>query len=135
MQNTPPAINTVRKNKHQSAMDTVEAIENDREFKAHIYQQLVDIQPFLTPESQVAVSIQLEQDPPSNEMNYVLTLTTFLGEYRVEVEGRSSDVYESFGEAKSKLIRQLDEVYGAAIDSTEREVEIQSLLSGELTLH
>jgi ribosome-associated translation inhibitor RaiA len=135
MQNTPPAINTVRNNAHASAADSVQAIENDREFKAHIYQQLVDVQPFLTPESQVAVAIQLEPDALSKETNYVLTLTTNLGEYLVEVEGRNSDVYASFGEAKSKLIRQLDEVYGAAIDSKDREIEIQSLLSGEMTLH
>ena len=42
-----------------SLRDSVSAIENDREFKAHIYQQLIDLQPFLAPDSQISVLVQL----------------------------------------------------------------------------
>ena len=42
--------------------DSIEAIENDREFKAHVYQQLIDLQPFLSPESQIAVIVNHGRD-------------------------------------------------------------------------
>jgi ribosome-associated translation inhibitor RaiA len=118
-----------------SAMDPVKAIESDREFKAHVYQQLVELQPFLSPESEVSVLVQLEQDEDTEETDYVLTLVATLGEYRLECEGRGSDLYCSLGIAKRKMVEQLEEVYNAAIDSADREEEIQSLLSGSSTLH
>jgi ribosome-associated translation inhibitor RaiA len=110
-------------------------IENDREFKAHVYQQLVDLQPFLSPESQVSVLVQVEKDEEKSGVDYVLSLVATLGEYRIEVEGRDEDLYIALRLAKQKMVEQLDDVYGSAIDSTEREVEIQTLLQGGNTLH
>lgn len=115
--------------------DSVKAIENDREFKAHIYQQLVDLQPYLSSESQIAVLIQVDQDEETEETEYALTLVATLGEYRLEAEGRENDIYLALGSAKRNLLHQLDEVYGAAIDSKERDAEIRTLMQGGLTIH
>ncbi len=124
--------------------NAVEAIQNDREFKAHVYQQLVDLQPFLSPDSQVAVIVNIGQDDDadedeiideSSEPNYALTLIATLGDYRLEAKGRNPDIYEALGIAKRKMLQQLDEVYNSAIDSNERISEIDDLMQGKLTIH
>ncbi len=119
--------------------DPVKAIENDREFKAHIYQQLVELQPYLSAESQVAVLVQLEQgedyETGEESTEYTLSLVATVGEYKIEAEGKDNDLYEALGHAKRKMIDQLEEVYSTAIDSSERDEQIQTLLQGGYTLH
>jgi hypothetical protein len=58
------------------------SVESDLELKAHIYQQLVDLQPYLSPESQIAVLVQQEVDEDAHE-EHVLTLVATLGDYRL----------------------------------------------------
>lgn len=106
-------------------------VENDREFKAHIYQQLVDLQPFLAPDSQVAVLVQPSEE---NEAEYNLTLVTTLGEYRLEAEGDAEDVYEAFGIAKDRMLAQLDEWLNST-DTSERDEQIQTFIDGGHQLH
>lgn len=118
-----------------NANPSVATVENDREFKAHIYQQLVDLQPFLSPDSQVAVLVQQDQDELEDEDAYALTLVATLGDYRLESEGRDADLYEAFSIAKRKMLQQLEEWYNAAIDSTERDEQINTLLDGGYTIH
>ncbi len=116
--------------------DPVKAIENDREFKAYIYQQLVDLQPFLEPESQISVLVQLEQDEASeNGMTIILSLVATIGDYKLEAEGRHGDMYEAFSLAKQAMVHELEEYYNAAVDATERDAEIQTLLAGGYTIH
>jgi ribosome-associated translation inhibitor RaiA len=129
-------------------------VENDREFKAHIYQQLVELQPFLASDSQVAVVVEVQDVPEFDEVKsaagkeahesplpsgkkeeIVLTLVTNWGEYKVEAEGRDQDLYSAFSAAKEKLKHLLDECYNSAIDSDERDAQIQNLLDGNALLH
>ena len=114
-------------------------IGQDREFMAHVYQQLVDLQPFLTPESQIAVVVKIgpdEEDPRTDlDDDYQLTLVATLGEHRLEAEGRNADLYVALGIAKRKMLQELDDVYGSAIDANERNSEIDALMKGELTVH
>jgi ribosome-associated translation inhibitor RaiA len=105
---------------------------DDREFKAHIYQQLVDLQPFLAPDTQVAVMVQPSE---ANEADFTLTLVANLGDYRIETEGDSSNVYEAFGIAKERMMAQIEECLNSELDPAEREAEIQSYMSGQHTLH
>ena len=118
-------------------------IGNDREFMAHVYQQLVDLQPFLSPESQVAVVVKVGADEDvladveeiEDSDSYLLTLVATLGDHRLEAEGRNADLYEALGIAKRKMLQQLDDVYSSAIDAGERNSEIDALVKGELTVH
>ena len=128
-------------------------VENDREFKAHMYQQLVELQPFLASDSQVAVVVEVQDVPEFDEIKntaakatqgspastgkeeIVLTLVTNWGEYKVEAEGRDQDLYSAFSAAKEKLKHLLDEYYNSAIDSDERDAQIQHLLNGNSLLH
>ncbi len=89
------------KSKAQNFIKT--EIEGDREFKAHVYQQLLDLQPFLSEESQVSVAIQVSE--PADETNrgtkavtekapiYTLTLHANLGEFQIDAEGRDTNRY------------------------------------------
>ena len=125
-----------RLKKAVATADPVKSIESDREFKAYIYQQLVDVQPYLEPESQISVLVQVEQDEEaSNGLTIILSLVASIGEYKLESEGRSSDMYEAFATAKRTMVAELEQYYNAAIDSNERESEIRTMLAGGHTLH
>ena len=113
-------------------------LEKDRDFKANIYQQLIDLQPFLSEESQVAVAIHVsppKDDEPKRAAEYALTLSANIGELRLESEGRDSDRYVALSLAKQSLLLQLDALHGAAIDSRERNAQIVAFSRGEMTLH
>ncbi|MES2963133.1 MAG: hypothetical protein V4760_04525 [Bdellovibrionota bacterium] len=111
------------------------SIENDRELKAHIYQNLVDLQPFLAPESQIAVLVQLESDEDGSNVEHVLTLVATLGDFRMESEGRDGDIYEAFAEAKDKMLDQLEAWFADSVDTSERDAEIQSVIEGRHMIH
>ncbi|MES2854938.1 MAG: hypothetical protein V4692_03690 [Bdellovibrionota bacterium] len=110
------------------------AVEKDLELKAHIYQQLVELQPYLSPESQIAVLVQQEADEDDNE-EHVLTLVATLGDYHLETEGRNINVYEAFGIAKRKMVQQLDEWYASVVDATNRDEIIQSVIEHRHLVH
>jgi ribosome-associated translation inhibitor RaiA len=115
--------------------DTIAAVENDRELKAHIYQGLVDLQPYLAPESQIAVIVQIECDEDGSNAENVLTLVASLGEFRMECEGRSDDIYEAFDLAKTKMLDQLEAWFADSVDTSERDAQIQSVIEGRHMIH
>ncbi len=104
---------------------------NDREFKAHLYQQLFELQPYFTTDSQVAVEV--DQDSDTDEIS--LTLSTTWGENRVDVRGRGDDVYTALSDAKGNLLRQIEEWYGEAVDSRTRDAEIRAIHDGSMMIH
>ena len=106
--------------------------ETDPELKAFIYQHLVDLQPYLAAESQIAVLVQAEHDIGDEE---TLTLVATLGDYRLEAEGHAGDLYEAFLDAKKKMLSQLEEWYLSAIDNSERDNEIQAVIEGRYLVH
>lgn len=111
-----------------------ETVENDPELKAYIYQNLIDLQPYLAPESQVAVLVGEETGEEGNA-EHSLTLVATLGDYRLETEGRDEDVYEAFLMAKRKMLHQLEDWYVSSIDSSARDNEIQAVLEGRYMIH
>jgi ribosome-associated translation inhibitor RaiA len=112
--------------------------EMDPEFKAYIYQHLMDIQPYLIANAQVAVLVQrAEGDVPvdADEPDYLVTLVATLGDGRMEAEGQHEDIYEAFNKAKNNMISQLSEIQNSMLDPAEREVEVRAALNGTYTLH
>jgi ribosome-associated translation inhibitor RaiA len=116
-------------------------IEGDREFKAHVYQQLLDLQPFLSEESQISVAIQVNEPEKADgtevheELEYTLTLHAKLGNFQLDAEGRDSNRYTALSNAKQQMLRQLTSLVGSSIDSRERNAHIRALTRGGLTLH
>jgi len=119
-------------------------IEGDREFRAHLYQQLNDLQPFLSEDSQVSVAIQVTE--PKNAANtanteaqrgleYKLTLHAKLGDFQLDAEGHDSNRYTALSRAKQQMLQKLTSLVGSSIDSRERNAHILALTRGELILH
>ncbi len=110
--------------------------ETDREFKAHIYQHLIEFQPFLASDTQMTVFVHQEQPEDIDENpEYVLTLVATMDEYRLETEGRDTNAYQAFSIAKTRMKMQLEEWLNFAVDQSERDAQIQSVIEGCQTLH
>lgn len=110
------------------------SVENDPELKAYIYQHLVDLQPYLAPESQVAVLVG-QDSGDDGETEHALTLVATLGDYRLEAEGQDEDIYAAFMMAKSKMLHQLEDWYTSSVDTSERDNEIQAVIEGRHMIH
>lgn len=124
--------------------------ETDRELKAYIYQQLVELQPYLVTDSQMAVSVQqvvsknggnvAKFDPDDTHDSpqpgdYLVKLTTTVDDGKLIAEGHGGNVYEAFGEAKTAMVSQLSQLQNAVIDQNDRDEEVDSYLDGSRTLH
>jgi ribosome-associated translation inhibitor RaiA len=112
-------------------------LQADRDFKAHIYQQLAELQPYIATDSHIAVAVKVEADSknPESQPEYSLRLHTKLGDFKLEAEGRDADYYNALAVAKEKMRQQLNELHSASIDSRERNAAIHALVRGHLTLH
>jgi ribosome-associated translation inhibitor RaiA len=110
------------------------SFENDPELKAFIYQHLIDLQPYLSAESQLAVLVG-QDDSEEGLTEHALTLVATLGDYRLEAEGQDQDIYEAFIVAKRKMLQQLEDWYTSSIDSSERDNEIQAVIEGRHLIH
>lgn len=118
--------------------DSHPSAENDPELKAFIYQHLVDLQPYLAAESQIAVLVPqavLTDFALDEDEDESLSLVATLGDYRLEAEGHGEDLYEAFLDAKKKMLTQLEDWYLSAIDSSERDNEIQAVIEGRYLVH
>lgn len=121
----------------ETPKDVRRTVENDPELKAYIYQHLVDLQPYLMPESQVAVLVGQDapEDGAEGSVEHALTLVATLGEYRLEAGGQNEDIYQAFIIAKRKMLQQLEEWYADSIDTRERDNEIQAVIEGRHSIH
>lgn len=111
------------------------SVENDPELKAYIYQNLVDLQPYLAPESQVAVLIGQDSGEDGDLPRHALTLVATLGGYRLEAKGQDEDIYAAFMMAKRKMLSQLEDWHTTSSDSSARDNEIQALIEGRHLIH
>lgn len=116
---------------------TLPSAENDPELKAFIYQHLVDLQPYLSPESQIAVLLPQTEilDSDEEEEEESLSLVATLGDYRLEAHGHGDDLYDAFLNAKKKMLDQLEDWFLSSVDSSERDNEIQAVIEGRHLLH
>ena len=113
-----------------------EVSSDDREFKAHIYQQLISLQPYLSSETELSVGIlRVNQngdecaaeaviDAMANA-DYLLTLTVSLGGAHVVSQGQASDPFLAFDRARDGLLAHLIDWNESARDPRERERQIR----------
>jgi ribosomal subunit interface protein len=107
----------------------------DRELKAYIYQQLMDIQPYLVTNSQVAVTVSLKNKNSKKKKQFLVTLNAKIENGEMAAEGQDGDVYQAFGKAKELMMLQLAELQNSLMDPAERELEVQTALAGGYTIH
>ena len=103
-----------------SSFAEVELLENSPEVKSYIYQQLVDFQPFVTPNTMVYVIARNPEEIPEDadedfelpEDNYRHRIAIILkeGETQIEAEAYHDDIYFAIKLAKDNLLSRLSEI-------------------------
>jgi ribosome-associated translation inhibitor RaiA len=103
-------------------------IEQNSEVKSFIYQQIVDLQPYLTPTSRVSVTSQIDEAdylaglPP--KVHHILISIQEDGA-RLEEEGSSENIFEAILEAKNKLLKKLGSIQDSVISQKDRLAQIR----------
>lgn len=122
--------------------NTLELIENDPEIKSYIYQQILDFNQFVTPETLVMViardpqgSYENESDAtdfePSDEhdetRNFKYRIAVILKEddSSIEAEAYDNDIFEAIRKAKDKLVAELIEIQNEIENPQDRMKAIQ----------
>lgn len=98
----------------------VDLIETSPEVKSYIYQQLVDFQPYVTPETLVYVIARNPSEAPEGaedhfelpEEKYKHRIAIILqeGETTIEAEAYHDDIYYAIRLAKDSLLERLTEI-------------------------
>lgn len=120
---------------------THRVLETDPEVKSFIYQQIMEFEPYVTPQTVVAVlardprklAIQLETEgrpvPPAElKKMYRIAIVLKEGDTKIQEEALHSDVYTAISMAKDKLILRLAEIQDQVITNQERVSQINSAL-------
>ncbi|MGZ3768191.1 MAG: hypothetical protein ACXVCP_05840 [Bdellovibrio sp.] len=120
---------------------TIELIEHNPEVKSFIYQQIVDFEPFVTPQTVVTVvardpndlAIQYETEGKefkTEELKNLHRIAIVLteGDTSVEAEGVHPDIYEAIKLAKDGLLKELISIQDSVVSQQDRIIEINHYL-------
>ncbi|MGZ3774943.1 MAG: hypothetical protein ACXVCY_09770 [Pseudobdellovibrionaceae bacterium] len=120
---------------------TVELIEHNPEVKSFIYQQIVDFEPFVTPQTTVTVvardsnelSLQYEAEGKefsSEDLKNLHRIAIVLTENgtSVEAEGVHQDIFQAIKAAKENLLKELITIQDSVISQQDRIIEINHYL-------
>lgn len=123
--------------------NTLELIENDPEIKSYIYQQILDFNQFVTPETLVMViardpnghyesesdeaDYQINDEENSEFKNFKYRIAVILKEddSSIEAEAYDNDIFEAIRKAKDKLIAELIEIQNEIENPQDRMRAIQ----------
>ncbi len=108
---------------------TIEAFQADSELKAHIFQLISEIEPYLLPGSHVAVLVNSKTSREG--MNFMITLSLTSDGARIEAKGISENAYDAATEAKNALLRKFDSIQDSVVSPQERENEIKSIVKNK----
>lgn len=120
---------------------TIELIEHNPEVKSFIYQQIVDFEPFVTPETVIAVvarnpeDLILQYESEGREFNkedldklYRISIMLTESGTTIEAEGVHEDIYEAIKLAKENLIKELITIQDSVVSQQDRLIEINHYL-------
>jgi hypothetical protein len=121
---------------------TIRLLESDPEVKSFIYQQIVDFEPYVTPDTVVAVvardprklQIQLEtegRDVAPSELRKMHRIAIVLteGDTSIEEEGLHENLYDAIRSAKTSLLNKLSEIQDSVVSNSERVDQINQALA------
>lgn len=120
---------------------TIEVIEQNPEVKSYIYQQISEFEPFVTPQTVVAVvardprKLALQYETDGIEFNrkelkklYRIAIVLKEGDTSVEAEGVDKDIFGAIRIAKENLLKQLIEIQDSIVSQQDRIMEINHFL-------
>lgn len=121
---------------------TIRLLESDPEVKSFIYQQIVDFEPYVTPETVVAVvardprkmKIQLETegrdvDPRKLSKMHRIAIVLTEGDTSIQEEGFHENLYDAIRMAKTSLLSKLSEIQDSVVSNSERMDQINQALA------
>jgi ribosome-associated translation inhibitor RaiA len=108
---------------------TFEAFETEPEVKAHIFQLVAELEPYLLPGSHVAVHFNSKATKDGVQFQITLSLTS--DGARIEAKGISENVFDAATEAKNALMRKFDSIQDAVVNPLERDNEIKSIVKNK----
>jgi ribosome-associated translation inhibitor RaiA len=118
--------------------NTLELIENDAEVKSYIYQQIMDFNPFATPETLVMViardpqgdyssqnpSLKVELDETTKKSlrsaTFRIAIVLKDGDTSIESEAYDNDIFSAIRSAKEILVDRLIEIQNEVENSQDR---------------
>jgi ribosomal subunit interface protein len=120
----------------------IHILEQSPEIKAYVYQQIAELEGFVTPQTTVAVvardplklAIQLETDGTPIEREklgqmYRIGIVLKEEDAKIQAEGLHEDIYEAIRIAKDKLLQQLVEIQDSVVSQSDRQEQINFALS------
>ena len=105
----------------------------DRSQKAYIYQQLVDFEFFLTPQS--ALVIEHCRLTDKEKKNHKVCITLMEGNTALKSEAEGCHLFDAIQNAKKQLMSHLQKMQENVINSKERNFQIHNILLSSGTLH
>lgn len=120
----------------------------DPDVSSYIYQQMVEFEPFITPETMVAVvakdpmklrvayeSEGKEFDPKKMRKLYRIAMILNESGATVEAEGLAEDLYEAIRFAKENLMKKLLAIQDNVVSAQDRIAEIQQAMAAGSGVH
>ena len=119
----------------------IELLEHDPEVKSYIYQQIVEFEPFVTPDTTVAVvardpkKLMLRYETEGREFDrekmkkmFRIAIVLKEGDTQIQEEGLHENVYEAIKLAKDALMRKLSAIQDSIMTNQERTEQINFAL-------
>ena len=124
---------------------TAEALQSSPEVKSFIYQQITEFEPFVTPQTVVAVvardprKLALQYEAEGKEFDrkelkklHRIAIVLKEGEATVEAEGVHTDIFNAIKLAKENVLKKLVEIQDSVISNQDRLIEINHALQNPL---
>lgn len=120
---------------------SIELLEHDPEVKSYIYQQIVEFEPYVTPETTVAVvardpkKLMLRYEAEGKEYDrekmkkmFRIAIVLKEGDTQIQEEGLHENVFEAIKLAKDALMRKLVAIQDSIMTNQERTEQINFAL-------
>lgn len=120
---------------------STDLLETDPEVKSYIYQQLSEFEPYVSPETVVAVVsrdprkllLQFEADgrqTTKEELSKLFRIAIVLkeGDTQLQEEGLHENVFEAIRLAKQSLLKKLEMIQDSVISNQDRVAQINDAL-------
>ena len=117
-------------------------LDENPEVRSFIYQQIVDFEPYVTPQTMVSVMVkdplklrvQLETEGKSISKKrlakmYRIAIVLKEEETKISEEARADDIFEAIKMAKAKLIKKLEAIQDHVISHQDRLEQINQALT------
>lgn len=125
----------MQKQESNNGMQT-KVLSNDPEIRAHIYQQIMEFQPYITSKTLIEIiahdqELDQEEETTAGPLPERVLIRLTEGESKLEAEGAGETIFIAISEAKRALLRELIRIQDEVVSSTDRHRIINSILSNQ----